>query len=98
MNKFYAVSNNNLTFFNKLSGFVTHEIILYLCQKTSESHQRQVSCHPESSLISQKKKVKFSFKICCDTLVCNFSAHLLLWVRNSNSQLFFEMQPVTKRK
>lgn len=43
-------------------------------------------------------KVIFPLKICCITPVCNFSAHLLLWVRNSKSHLFFEMQTANKIK
>lgn len=82
---------------DNISRFVTHEIILYLCQKTSESQQRQIYCHPKT-VIFHREIVLFPFKNGYITLVYNFSAHLLLWVRNLKSQLFFEMQPVTKIK
>lgn len=41
-NNLYTVTDNYITFLDKISRFVTHEIILYLCQKTFESQQRQV--------------------------------------------------------
>lgn len=97
MSEFYAVSNNYLTIFEKIPRFVTHEIIVYLAKNLLNHTKDRYHVIPKI-VTFHIEIVIFLFKICCITLVFNFSAHLLLWPWNSKSQLVFEMQPVTKIK
>lgn len=90
------LSDNYLTFLNKISRFVKRDIYIPFPKKLLNHTKDRYHVIPKT-VIFHREIVILPLKNCCITLVCNFSAHLLLWFQNSNSKLFFEMQPVTKK-
>lgn len=86
-------------YLKKISRFVMHDIILNLAKNLLNQTKARYHVIPKTvTSIFHREIVIFPYKICCNTLVCNISAHLLLWAWNSKSHLFFEMQQVTKIK
>lgn len=99
MNQFYAVSDNYFTILEKIPRFVTYEKMLYLAKKNFLNHTKDRYYVIPKTVIFHREIVIFPLKICCITLVCKFSAHLLLWAWYLKSQLFFfKCKPVTKIK
>lgn len=99
MNQFYAVSDNYFTILEKIPRFVTYEKMLFLAKKKlSESHQRQVLCHPENSYISQRNSYISSQNMLYYPCLQIFGASITLGLIFKEPAVFFKCKPVTKIK